>query len=105
MQCLLESSLSFRGEIRISSRIDKDTGAVLGVALEFREHIEVSTVGSEKYVTGQTSQHGKCMLEILNDARVTHGWPGVETKWYSDQKLAPPTITIFRVVPTGSPCR
>jgi hypothetical protein len=72
-QCLLKMGLSLSDESLIPRTVDKDAGAVLRVVLEFGEHTEISTMGSEKYVTGQASQHGEGMLEILNDAGVTDG--------------------------------
>jgi hypothetical protein len=69
-QCLLESLLRIRDEVPISGRIDGDTGTILRVVLQFCEHIEVSNMGSEKYVARQTSQRGKCLLEISNNAGV-----------------------------------
>ena len=104
-QCLLESLLSVSDKLLITIRVDKNTGTILRIALQFGEHVEVPAMGSQKYVAGQSTQHRKGMLEILNDAGVAYGWPGVATKWYSDQKPVPPTMTIFRIVSAGSPGR
>ena len=54
VQCPHESFLSLGDEILIASRIDKDTGTILWIVLQLREHMEVPTVGAEKYVAGQT---------------------------------------------------
>src|SRR6202044_3191991 len=67
-QCLLESLLSVSDEILIACRVDKHTGAILPIVLQFREHIEVPAVCAKKYVTGQSTQDHKCMLEVLNNA-------------------------------------
>ena len=75
-QCLLESLLSTSDELFITIRVDKNTGTIPGIALQFREHIEVSAMGSQKYVARQSTQHGKGMLEILNDAGIAHGMAG-----------------------------
>ena len=75
-QCLLESLLSVSDKLLISIRVDKNTGAILRIALQFGEHVEVAAVGSQKYVAGQSTQHRKGMLKILNDARVAYGVAG-----------------------------
>jgi hypothetical protein len=75
-QCLLESLLSVSDKLLISIRVDKNTGAILRIALQFGEHVEVAAVGSQKYVAGQSTQHRKGMLEILNDAGVAYGMAG-----------------------------
>lgn len=51
-------------------------GTILRIALQFGEHVEVPTMGSQKYVAGQSTQHRKGMLEILNDAGVAYGMAG-----------------------------
>ena len=70
-QRLLESLLSSSDELLITIRVDKNTGTILGIALQFREHVEVPAMGSQKYVAGQGMQQRKGMLEIPNDTRVT----------------------------------
>ena len=52
--CLLESLLSVSYEILIACGVDEDTGAILGIALQFREHIEIPSVRSKKYIAGQS---------------------------------------------------
>ena len=51
-------------------------GTRLRIALQFGEHVEVPAVGTQKYVAGQSTQHRKGMLEILNDAGVAYGMAG-----------------------------
>jgi len=51
-------------------------GTILRIALQFGEHVEVPTMGSQKYVAGQSTQHRKGMLEILNDAGVAYEMAG-----------------------------
>ena len=51
-QCLLESLLRVSNEVFIASGVDKDTGTILPIALQFCEHIEVPTVRSKKYIAG-----------------------------------------------------
>ena len=54
-------------------------GTILRIALQFGEHVEVPTRGSQKYVAGQSTQHRKGMLKILNDAGVAYGMAGWPT--------------------------
>ena len=75
-QRLLEGLLSISDKILIACRVDKDTGAILRIVLQFREQIEIPAVRSKKYVTGQSPQHGKCMLEVLNNAGIAYGVVG-----------------------------
>ena len=72
-ECLLESLLSVSDELLITIRVDKNMGTLLRIALQFGEHVEVSAMGSQKYVAGQSTQQRKGMLEILNDAGVAYG--------------------------------
>ena len=72
-ECLLESLLSVSDKLLITIRVDKNMGTILGIALQFGEHVEVPAMGSQKYVAGQGTQQRKGMLEILNDAGVTYG--------------------------------
>ena len=75
-ECLLESLLSVSDELPITLRVDKNMGTIWRIALQFGEHVEVPTMGSQKYVAGQSTQHRKGMLEILNDAGVAYGVAG-----------------------------
>ena len=61
-ECLLESLLSIRDELLITIRVDKNTGTILRISLQFGEHVEVSAMGSQKYVAGQSTQQrkGRC---------------------------------------------
>ena len=72
-ECLLESLLSVSDELLITIRVDKNMGTLLRIALQFGEHVEVSAMGSQKYIAGQGTQQRKGMLEILNDAGVAYG--------------------------------
>lgn len=74
------------------------------IALQFGEHFEVPTMGSQKYVTGQSMQHRKGMLEILNDAGVAYGMAGVVMKWYSDQKTVLGCIMSFQSMHSETCC-
>ena len=53
-QFLLERLPSVSDEILIACGVDEDTGAILGIALQFREHIEIPSVRSKKYIAGQS---------------------------------------------------
>jgi len=75
-QRLLERLLGIRGETLIAGRVDKNTGSILGIAVQFCEHIEIATVGAKKYVTRQSQELGKCMLEVPHDAGIAHGVVG-----------------------------
>ena len=72
-QFLLESLLSASDELLITIRVDKNTGTILRIVLQFREHVEVSTMRPQKYVARQRTQQGKGMREILNDAPIAYG--------------------------------
>ena len=75
-ECLLESLLSVSDELLITHRVDKNMGTILRIALQFGEHVEVSAMGSQKYVAGQSEQQREGMLEILNNAGVAYGMAG-----------------------------
>ena len=71
-ECLLESLLGVSDERLIAIRVDKNTGTILRIALQFGEHVEVPAMGSQKYIAGQSTQQRKGMLEILNDTGVAY---------------------------------
>jgi len=75
-QCLLEGLLSVSDEILVACGVDEDTRAIVWIALQFCEHIEVARVRAKKNIAGQCSQHGKCMLEILNNSGIAYGVAG-----------------------------
>ena len=51
-QRVLEGLLSVSDEILIACRVNEDARAILWIALQFREYIEIPTVRSKKYVAG-----------------------------------------------------
>ena len=75
-ECLLESLLSVRDELLIALRVDENMGTILRIALQLGKHVEVSAMGSQKYVAGQSAQLRKRVLEILSDAGVAYGMAG-----------------------------
>ena len=79
-QGLLKVCLSVSHELLIPTRIDKHVGTVMRVAFQFREHVEIPTMSSQKDVAGQGTQLRKGMLEVLNDAGVAYGMAGCGDK-------------------------
>ena len=55
-ECLPEGLLSVIDKLLITSRIDKNAGTILWIALEFGEHVEVPAMGSKKDFAGQRAQ-------------------------------------------------
>src|ERR1700722_13111983 len=76
IKCLPESLLSTIDKLLTTSRVDKNTGTSLRILLKFGEHVEVPAMGSQKYITRQSAQLRKRMLEILSDVGVAHGTAG-----------------------------